>query len=100
MLNGLLDETKCFEYQIFFFASILQDTKALKLNFLQFSIKSMINHNLDLKIAFQEILYSIERWVNEGYVWIIEKTYSQHINISTFRSLSGISYIKLPTLTT
>ena len=43
----------------------------------------------------QEILYIIERWVHEGSGWIIEKIYSQYINISAFRPLIGSSYIKL-----
>ena len=55
----------------------------------------MINHNFDLEKAFQEILYSTEICVNEGYGWIIESVYSQYINMSTFRPLSGSSYIKL-----
>ena len=28
--------------------------------------KTVINHKFDLEKAFQKILYSIERWVNEG----------------------------------
>ena len=56
----------------------------------------MINHKFDLEKAFQEILYSTERWLNERSGWIIEKICSQYINISTFRPLSGSSYIKLP----
>ena len=56
----------------------------------------MINHKFDLEKAFQEILYSIERWFNAGSGWIIEKLHSQCINISTFTRLSGSSSIKLP----
>ena len=47
----------------------------------------MTNHKFGLEKAFQEILYSIERWINEGFGWIIEKIHSQYINISTFRPL-------------
>ena len=56
----------------------------------------MINHKFDLEKAFQEILYSIELWVNEIFDWIIEKIHSQYINISHFRPSSWSSYIKLP----
>ena len=56
----------------------------------------MINHKIDLKKPFREILYSIERWVNEVSGWIIKKIHSQYINISTFRPLSGSFYTKLP----
>ena len=52
----------------------------------------MINSKFDLNKTFQEILCSIENWINEGSSWIE----SQCINISTFRRLSGSSYVKLP----
>ena len=38
----------------------------------------------------------IDAWINEGSGWIIESTESQYINISTYRPLSGSSYISLP----
>ena len=56
----------------------------------------MINHKFDLGKSFQEILYRIDNWINEGSGWIIESINSQHINISTYKSLIGSSYVKLP----
>ena len=50
----------------------------------------MINHKLDLEKVLQEILCSIERWVNDGSGWIVESIDSQYINISTFRPLQGV----------
>ena len=41
-------------------------------------------------------MYRIDNWVNEGSDWIVELIDSQYINISTYRPLSGISYMKLP----
>ena len=38
----------------------------------------------------------IDNWINEGYGSIIEFIGSQYINISTYRPLSGSSYIDLP----
>ena len=58
--------------------------------------KTAINHKFTLKNRFQEILYRIDNWVNEGPGWIVESIQSQYINISTFRPLSGRSYVKLP----
>ena len=58
--------------------------------------KIAINHKFSLKNRFQEILYRIDNWVNEGSGWIVESIESQYINISTFRPLSGRSYVKLP----
>ena len=49
--------------------------------------KAVINHKFDLDKSFQEILYRIDNWINES---------SGYINISTYRSLIGSSYIKLP----
>ena len=58
--------------------------------------KTVINHKFSLKNAFQEILYRIDNQINEGSGWIVELTESQYINISTYRPLSGASYMKLP----
>ena len=38
----------------------------------------------------------IDVWINNGSGWIIELTESQFINISTYRLLSGSSYMDLP----
>ena len=56
----------------------------------------MINHKFSVENPFQENLYRINNWINEGSGWIIELINFQYINISTYRPLSGRSYIKLP----
>ena len=56
----------------------------------------MINHRFRLENSFQEILHLIDNWINEGSGWIVESIESQYINISTYRPLSGSSYVKLP----
>ena len=69
-----------------------------KLNLDQFvSIQQqkLINSKFSLENAFQEILYLIENWINEGSDWIVELIESQYINVSTYRPLSGTSDIKL-----
>ena len=38
----------------------------------------------------------IDAWINEGSGWIAESVESQYINISTYRPLSGSSYMNLP----
>ena len=58
--------------------------------------KLVINHRLKLEESFQEILYTIDAWINNGSGWIIESIKSQYINISTYRPLAGSSYIDLP----
>ena len=58
--------------------------------------KTVINYKFSLDKSFQEILYRIDNWINEGSGWIVELIESQYINISTYRPLSGSSYVKLP----
>ena len=58
--------------------------------------KTVINHRFRLESSFQEILYMIDVWINEGSGWIVESIESQYINISTYRPLSGSSYMDLP----
>ena len=56
----------------------------------------MINHKFSLENSFQEFLYRIDNWINEGSDWIVELIESQYINISADRPLSGSSSLKLP----
>ena len=56
----------------------------------------MINHKFSLEKAFQEILYRIDGWINDGSGWIVELIESPYINISTYRPLSGSFYVELP----
>ena len=58
--------------------------------------RTVINHKFSLENAFQEILYRIDNWINKGSGWIVELIESQYINISTYRPLSGRSYVQLP----
>ena len=58
--------------------------------------ETVINHKYTLENAFQEILYSIDNWINEGPGWIVKLIESQYINISTYRPLSGSSFAQLP----
>ena len=56
----------------------------------------MINNKVKLENSFQEIIYLNDNWFNKGSGWIVESIESQYINISTYRPLSGSSYVKLP----
>ena len=58
--------------------------------------KTVTNHRFQIESYFQEILYMIDVWINNGSGWIIELIKSQYINISTYRPLSGSSYMELP----
>ena len=57
---------------------------------------TVINHKFGLENYFQEILYMIDVWINKGSGWNVESIESPYINISTYRPLSGSSYVDLP----
>ena len=100
LFSDLLNETKGFKYQI----TVKVLLKKYKLNgeiefapvYFNSVTKTVINHRFKLENSFQEILYLIDIWINEGSGWIVESIESQYINISTYRPLSGSPYINLP----
>ena len=100
MFSDLLNETKDFKYQI----TLKVTLKKYKPNgeiesrpvYFNSTTKAVINHKFSLENAFQEILYRIDNWINEGSGWIVELIESQYISISTYRPLSGSSYVKSP----
>ena len=100
LFSDLLNKTKGFKYQI----TVKVLLKKYKLNgeiefapvYFNSVTKTVINHRFRLENAFQEILYLIDAWINKASGWIVESIESQYINISTYRPLSGSSYIKLP----
>ena len=57
--------------------------------------KAVINHAFILGKSFQEILNRIDNWISEESGWIVKLIESHYIKISTYRPLSGSSYIKL-----
>ena len=100
LLNVLLNETKSFKYQITLKVTLKKYKPNREIEFrsvyFNSTTKLVINHKYSLENAFQEILYKIHNWINEGSGWIVELIESQCINISTYRPLSEIFYIKLP----
>ena len=99
MFSDLLNETKGFKYQI----TVKVLLKKYKLNgeielapvYFNSETKTVINHRFKLENYFQKILYMVDVWIIEGSGWIVESIESQYINISTYRSLSGSSYVDL-----
>ena len=67
-----------------------------KLNYCNSVTKTVINHRFRLENSFQEILYMIDVWINNGSGWNVESIESQYINISTYRPLSESFYMDLP----
>ena len=99
LFSDLLNEIKGFKYQITVQVLLKKYKPNGEIEFdpVYFSsvTKLVINHRFKLVESFQEILYMIDAWIDEGSGWIIESIESQHINISTYRPLAGSSYIDL-----
>ena len=99
LFSNLLNETKGFKYQI----TLKVILKKHKPNggiecrpvYFKSKTKAVTNHKFSFENSFQEILYRIDNWINEGSGWIVELIESQYINISTYRPLSGSSYVRL-----
>ena len=100
LFSNLLNEINSFKYQMTLKVMLKKYKPSGETEFrsVYFSstTKTVINHKFSLENAFQEILYRIDNWINEGSGWIVELIESQYINISTYVPLSGSSYIKLP----
>ena len=65
--------------------------------YFNYATKTVINSDkYDLDKSFQEILYGIDNWINEGSGWIIESIEAQYVNISIYSPLIGTTYIQLP----
>ena len=99
VFSDLLNEIKGFKYQI----TVQVLLKKYKPNgeiecapvYFNSVTKLVINHRFKLEESFQEILYMIDAWINNGSGWIIESIESQDINISTYWPLLGRTYIDL-----
>ena len=100
LFRDLLNETKGFKYQLILRVLLKKYKPNGEIQFrpLYFNstAKTVINHRFRLENSFQEILYLIDNWINEGSGWIVESIESQYINISTYRPLLGRSYTELP----
>ena len=59
--------------------------------------KTVINSDkYDLCKSFQEMLYRIDNWINEGSGWIIESVAAEYVIISIYNPLIGSTYVELP----
>ena len=94
LFSDLLNETKGFKYQI----TLKVISKKYKNTEIKFTPvyfnstkKAAINQRFSLENVFQEILYRIDNWINEGSGWIVELIEFQYNNILTDRPLSESS---------
>ena len=98
--SDLINKIKGFKYQIIVKVLLKKCKPNEEIEFASIFFNSVrkliINHRYKLDKSFQEILYRINAWINEGSGWIIDSIESQYINISAYKSLVGTSYIDLP----
>ena len=100
LFSDLLNEAKGFKYKITvkFLLKKYKHSGEIEFRPVYFNskTKTIINHRFKVESSFQEMLYMIDAWINEGSGWNIELTESQYINISTYKPLPGSSYMDLP----
>ena len=101
LLKELLNEIKGFKYHIIL--SILLNKVKSDGNveyspvYFNLTTKTVINSDkYGLDQSFQEILYRIDNWINEGSGLIIEEIHNHSLNVSAYSPLIGSTYIKLP----
>ena len=91
LFNDIINKLKDFKYQI----TVEVSLKKYKLNgeiefrpvYFNSVTKTVANHIFKLEKSFEEILYMIDVWINNGSGWIIELIETQYINISTYTLL-------------
>ena len=100
MFKELLDEIIGFKYQITVKVLSRKHKGNEEIEFapvyFNYIAKTEINFEYNLDKSFQEILYRIDNWINEGSGWVIESVDAEYANISIYNPLSGSTYIKLP----
>ena len=97
LFKDLLNEIKGFKYQI----TVTVLLSKHKMNgdieyvpvYFNSATKTVINSGkYDLDKSFQESLYRIDNWINEGSGWIIESINGEYVN----NPLIGSTFIELP----
>ena len=100
LFKDLLDEMKGFKYQITVavLLSKAKTNRSIEYSPVYFNstTNTVINSEFNLDKSFQEILYRIDNWINEGSGWIVESIDGGNVNISAYSPLVGSTYIELP----
>ena len=97
LFKDLLNEMKGFKYQITV-AVLLRKEKGngeIEYSSVYFNsmTKTVINSEFSLDKSFQEILYRIDNWINEGSGWVVESINGEYVNISMYSPLIGSSFV-------
>ena len=99
LFKDLLNEMKGFKYQITVAILLSKekgngDTEYSSVYFNSVT-KTVINLEFSLDKSFQEILYRIDNWINEGSGWVVKSINGEYVNISMYSPLIGSSFVKL-----
>ena len=85
MFSDILNETKGFKYQVTV-EVLLKNTNNGEIEFRPVCFnsvtKTVANHIFKLENSFEEILYMIDVWIDNGSGWIIELIESHYISVS------------------
>ena len=106
LFRGLLVEMKCLKYQITL-SVLLRKVKsrgnALHSDLTEYSTvylnsltKTVIGNKYFLVQSFNEIIFRLENWISHGSGWNVDNILSQYLHISSYKPLSGSTYVKLP----
>ena len=93
---------KGFKYQITLYVTLKKDKLDGKKEYAEVYfnsfIKIVINENFNNGIdkSFEEILYRLDNWINEGSGWTVELIDAQYLNISRYILLFGGTFLELP----
>ena len=101
LFKDVLNEMKGFKYQISVKILLSKEKKNEDIEYspvyFNSANKTLIHSEYNLDKIFQEVLYRIDNWINEGPGWIIESINGEYVNISMYySSLVGSTFVKLP----
>ena len=86
MFEDLLNEMNGFKYQIIVGVLLSKHKENRNIEYspvyANSATKTVINSEYNLDKSFQETLYRIDNWINEGSGWIVESINGEYVNIS------------------
>ena len=100
LFKDLLNEIKGFKYQITLAVLLCKIKTRESIEYLPVYFNSttktvIISDEFGLDQSFQEILYRIDNWINQGSGWIFESIEGFYLNVSSYIPLIGSTYTEL-----
>ena len=96
LFKDFLNEMKGVKYQISVKVLLSKEKENKHHVYFNSATKTVINSEFNLDKSFQEILYRIDNWINEGSGWKIESINGEYVNISMYSPLVGSTFVELP----